>query len=167
MLGSPNACADCRTPRNPLSCCAHTTTAHPPMNPTMPACDRKSTTRPRRSTPSAASKAPARTPPGPASTRRASSPRPWCPPPGPATCPAAGTPAPAARNKLGCVIDCWMCAWTLTESNDGVEPGEPRVADALRHGEAGDGDEVGPQRAERVGRQPHEAREDVAGTASP
>ena len=50
----------CGRPRNPLSWPRQTTVAQPPMKPTMAACERKSTRKPRRSRPSAAWKAPAK-----------------------------------------------------------------------------------------------------------
>ncbi|BAT10884.1 Os10g0420332, partial [Oryza sativa Japonica Group] len=49
-------------------------------------------------------------------------------------------------------------------AHDGREVAELGVADALRHGEAGDGDagdDVGPERGERVRRQPLQEREHV------
>jgi hypothetical protein len=51
-----------------------------------------------------------------------------------------------------------------TKSDDGREVGEARVADALRDGEAGNGDagdEVGLEGAERVGGRPLQEREEV------
>jgi hypothetical protein len=60
---------------------------------------------------------------------------------------------------------CRVGAVVLTEADDGIESGEPGVADALRDGEAGDGeagDDVGAELGERVGRQPLEAGERVA-----
>jgi hypothetical protein len=53
----------------------------------------------------------------------------------------------------------------LTEPEDGRQVGELGVADALRDGEAGDGDagdEVGLEGAQRVRRRPLEEREEVA-----
>jgi hypothetical protein len=53
----------------------------------------------------------------------------------------------------------------LTESEHGRQVGELGVADALRDGEAGDGDagdEVGLEGGQRVGRRPLEEREEVA-----
>ena len=53
----------------------------------------------------------------------------------------------------------------LTESEDGREVGELGVADALRDGEAGNGDagdEVRLEGAQRVGRRPLQDREEVA-----
>jgi len=50
----------CSRPRMPLSCWRHTTVAAPPMNPTIVACDRKSTMKPNLRRPSEAWKTPAK-----------------------------------------------------------------------------------------------------------
>lgn len=60
MAGRPASWVKWGRPRNPLSWPRQTAVAQPPMKPTMAACERKSTRKPRRSRPIAAWKAPAK-----------------------------------------------------------------------------------------------------------